>query len=158
MFSLRTSLGIFPTPWLFALVATSAWLEAAHDIVSSGSAQGSKFSGETSSPHETSDHRARVRGSTLNEHHRSLFAATKVPHDLNRETAMIYRPEIKRHCHTRAEAHHYLASRGFLLLPRGWANGHWQAQLESEREGVIVSISLEVQQPDRRYGLAAANA
>jgi hypothetical protein len=59
---------------------------------------------------------------------------------------MMCKPEIKRRCRTRGEAYQYLTSRGFLYLPRGWANGRWLARVESENEDVIVSIALEAHQ------------
>ena len=144
MFDLRIWLAIFSAPWLFALVGSFAWLEAAHGAISSGPAQESTFLAETRSPHEMGDRRIRVRDAAANENRQLLLAAPKLPHDSNRETAMLCKPEIRRQCRTLAEAHQYLASRGFLLLPHGWANGRWQARIESDREAVVVSISLEV--------------
>ena len=50
-----------------------------------------------------------------------------------------YRPHLERHYQTRLEAHEYLSSRGFLLLPFGWMNGRWRACVEM-REGEFVVI------------------
>ena len=143
MFDPRIWLALWPLPWGFALFAGPVWL-AAHSDVSLGSAQAPTCFGKSGLSQETHDRRVRNREAAGNEDDQSLFAATKLLHDRNRETAMICKPEIRRQCRTLAEAHQYLASRGFLLLPRGWANGRWQARIESDREGVVVSISLEV--------------
>jgi hypothetical protein len=143
MFDPRIWLGLLPAPWSFVFFASSIWLEAAHGGVGSGSAQESKSVGKTP---DVADRRVCVREvaapKIINRSSRlsSLYAAE------NRETAMMCKPEIKRHCRTRAEAHRYLASRGFLFLPRGWANGRWLARLENENEGVVVSISLDAPQ------------
>ena len=53
---------------------------------------------------------------------------------------MTYSTEIKRRYETREKAYAYLASRGFLLLPNGWANGRWAATLE--RTGVEFTVSV----------------
>src|SRR5215469_2902773 len=120
MFDPRMWLTLWALPWGFALFAGSVSL-AAHREVSVGPAQASTLS------QGTHDRRVRNREAAANEDHQSALAATKLPHDHNRETAVMYKPEIRRQCRTLAEAHQYLASRGFLLLPRGWANGRWQA-------------------------------
>jgi len=56
---------------------------------------------------------------------------------------MTYRAELKRRYATREEACAYLASRGFLFLASGWANGRWAATLDITSGGVIVSIWLQ---------------
>jgi len=55
---------------------------------------------------------------------------------------MTYSTEIKRHYETREKAHDYLASRGFQLVPGGWANGRWAATLEPTGADFIVSVWL----------------
>jgi hypothetical protein len=145
MFDPRVWFGLLPLPWLFVLVTSAVWLKASHGGVSLNSAQERTAFGKNQSPHERGDRRVRVREGAAKENPRSLFATTRLLHGRNRETAMVCKPEIRRHCRTRAEAHQYLASRGFLFLTHGCANGRWQARLESEGEGVIVSISLEDQ-------------
>jgi hypothetical protein len=52
--------------------------------------------------------------------------------------------ELTRHYATRAEAHAYLASRGFLPLPGGWQNGRWTATLKAEGTGFVVTVWLQV--------------
>jgi len=56
---------------------------------------------------------------------------------------MTCRAELHRRYATREEACAYLASRGFLFLPGGWANGRWVATLDSTSSAVIVSIWLQ---------------
>jgi hypothetical protein len=55
---------------------------------------------------------------------------------------MTYLTEMKRRYPTREEAYAYLASRGFLFLPGGWANGRWAATLDVANGEFIVSIWL----------------
>ena len=54
--------------------------------------------------------------------------------------------ELRRRYHTRDEAFRYLSSRGFLSLPKGWANGRWAATLESENHEFVVTIRLQAQE------------
>jgi len=54
--------------------------------------------------------------------------------------------ELYRRFRSRDEAYGYLASRGFLCLPGGWANGRWAATLEKVDAGYIVAIRLEAQE------------
>jgi hypothetical protein len=58
---------------------------------------------------------------------------------------MTYCAEMKRRYHTRGEAHAYLASRGFLFLPGGWANGRWAATLDKVDSVFILHIWLRAQ-------------
>jgi hypothetical protein len=59
---------------------------------------------------------------------------------------MTYNAELIRRYPTRDEAARYLASRGFLLLPNGWANGRWVATLDKENSGCyIVTVRLVAQ-------------
>lgn len=141
MFDPRIWLALWTLPWGFALFASSIRLAARSDV-SLGSAQETTAFRKDGLSQGTHDRQNRE--ATVIEDHRSLLAVTKLLHDRNRETAMMCKPEIRRHCRTLAEAHQYLASRGFLVLPHGWANGRWQAQTDSDGEGVVVSISLEV--------------
>lgn len=143
MFDPRIWLELWLWPPLWGLVpfATSMWLAARGDV-DLGSAQPITCVGKGRLSQGTHDRRNRE--AAANEDHRSSFAASKLLHDRKRETAMMCKPEIKRHCSTFVEAHQYLRSRGFLVLPHGWANGRWQARTESDGEGVVVSISLVV--------------
>jgi hypothetical protein len=59
-----------------------------------------------------------------------------------REVAMTCNAELVRRYHTRDEASRYLASRGFLFLPNGWANGRWVANLERENNEYTVTVRL----------------
>lgn len=54
--------------------------------------------------------------------------------------------ELIRIYRSRDEASRYLSSRGFLLLPKGWANGRWSATLEMENGAFIVTIRLGAQE------------
>jgi hypothetical protein len=146
MFNPWISLRLLPAPWPFVFFASSIWLEAAHGAVGSDSAQESMSFGKTRSAPEVADRRVCVREVAAPRIINRSSPLSRVSAAENRETAMMCKPEIKRHCRTRAEAHQYLASRGFLCLPRGWANGRWLARLDSENEGVVVSISLEALQ------------
>ena len=51
-------------------------------------------------------------------------------------------PEIHRSFASRDSAFRYLASRGFLSTPRGWANGRWQAAIELRAGQYEVAIHL----------------
>jgi hypothetical protein len=55
---------------------------------------------------------------------------------------MTYYAEMKRQYDTREAAYAYLASRGFLFLPGGWANGRWAATLDKVDSGFILRIWL----------------
>lgn len=59
---------------------------------------------------------------------------------------MTLNAELIRRYLTRDEASQYLASRGFLLLPKGWANGRWVAELEKAAIGYIVTVRLTTAQ------------
>jgi hypothetical protein len=73
----------------------------------------------------------------------------------DREVAMIHKAKIRRRFWTRDEAHRYLASRGFLFLPQGWANGRWTASVDQDVSGFALTIGLrldaagEVKSPNR---------
>ena len=56
---------------------------------------------------------------------------------------MTYCTDIRRHYRSRAEAYAYLASRGFLFLPNGWANGRWAATVEIAHGEFIVRVWLQ---------------
>jgi hypothetical protein len=49
---------------------------------------------------------------------------------------------LERHYPSRREAHEYLASRGFLFLPFGWANGRWRARVDIRHDDVVVLVSI----------------
>ena len=53
-----------------------------------------------------------------------------------------FKPHLERRHTTRREAQEYLASRGFLCLPFGWANGRWRARIESLDAGVMVIVDM----------------
>lgn len=56
---------------------------------------------------------------------------------------MTYQAELRRYYPTRQAAHAYLAARGFLFLPDGWANGLWAATIDSAPGGgIAVTIWL----------------
>jgi len=59
---------------------------------------------------------------------------------------MTYKAELKRHFPTREQAYAYLASRGFLYLPSGWANGRWAAAIDIHNGIATVSIWLREQE------------
>ncbi len=50
--------------------------------------------------------------------------------------------EINRAFPSYHAAYDYLASRGFLCLPRGWENGRWQASVASDGMRVLVNVQL----------------
>ena len=52
------------------------------------------------------------------------------------------KPHLERHYHTREEAQGYLSSRGFLLLPFGWANGRWRARIEIHESEFVVTVDM----------------
>ena len=58
------------------------------------------------------------------------------------EIAMTYKAELKQHFPSREQAYAYLASRGFLYLPNGWANGRWAASIDISNGTVTVEIWL----------------
>jgi hypothetical protein len=62
------------------------------------------------------------------------------------ETAMTCKAEIRRRCRTRDDACAYLSTRGFLCLPSGWANGRWAANLDTDRDGCVVTIWLRIEE------------
>lgn len=56
---------------------------------------------------------------------------------------MTYPAKFRLYYPTRAAAHAYLAARGFLFLPEGWANGLWAATIDSALGGgIVVTIWL----------------
>ena len=55
---------------------------------------------------------------------------------------MTYKAELKRHFPSREQAYAYLAARGFLYLPNGWANGRWAASIDILNSIATVSIWL----------------
>ena len=58
------------------------------------------------------------------------------------EGPMTCSAEINRAFPSHHAAFDYLTSRGFLCLPRGWANGRWQASVVSEGYRVLVNVRL----------------
>ena len=54
--------------------------------------------------------------------------------------------EINRSFHTRDAAFRYLASRGFLCGPQGWANGRWAATVEYEHNAFHVAVWLRMRE------------
>lgn len=65
---------------------------------------------------------------------------------------MLCRAEIRRRFLTRDEASRYLAARGFLFLPQGWANGRWTASLDQDNSGFALTIDLpsDMRRDERR--------
>lgn len=57
---------------------------------------------------------------------------------------MICKAQIRRRFPTRDDAHRYLAARGFLFLPQGWANGRWIASLDQDASGFALTIDLRL--------------
>jgi len=55
---------------------------------------------------------------------------------------MTCRAEINRSFPSYHNAYHYLTSRGFLCLPRGWQNGRWQASVVSDGLRILVNVQL----------------
>jgi len=55
---------------------------------------------------------------------------------------MTCRAEINRAFCSYHAAYDYLTSRGFLCLPRGWANGRWHASVASDGLRILVNVQL----------------
>jgi hypothetical protein len=60
-----------------------------------------------------------------------------------RQVGTTCKAELRRRYQSREQASRYLSSRGFLLLPQGWANGRWAATIEMENDECIVAVHLE---------------